>query len=155
MAEMEEPGGLPSMGSHRVRHNWSNLAVASAMCLRTFFSIPLFILLIFFSFAVQRQRIFSLLRWHLLSFAFVFYAFGINSWKKSMLRPRSGSILPVFSPGNIIFWGFTYVFHSFWVKFCKWCEIGLTSVIRIVNFLTSSSGWCHNLLPILGTVVKY
>ena len=23
-----EPGGLPSMGSHRVRHNWSNLAVA-------------------------------------------------------------------------------------------------------------------------------
>ena len=23
-----EPGGLPSMGSHRVRHNWSNLAAA-------------------------------------------------------------------------------------------------------------------------------
>ena len=23
-----EPGGLPSMGSHRVRHNWSDLAVA-------------------------------------------------------------------------------------------------------------------------------
>ena len=21
-----EPGGLPSLGSHRVRHNWSNLA---------------------------------------------------------------------------------------------------------------------------------
>ena len=27
-----EPGGLPSMGSHRVRHNWSNLA-AAAGCL--------------------------------------------------------------------------------------------------------------------------
>ena len=26
----EEPGGLPSMGSHRVRHDWSNLAAATA-----------------------------------------------------------------------------------------------------------------------------
>ena len=26
--EMGEPGGLPSMGSHRVRHDWSDLAVA-------------------------------------------------------------------------------------------------------------------------------
>ena len=24
-----EPGGLPSMGSHRVRHDWSNLAAAA------------------------------------------------------------------------------------------------------------------------------
>ena len=28
--ETEEPGGLPSMGSHRVRHNWSDLAAAAA-----------------------------------------------------------------------------------------------------------------------------
>ena len=27
---MGEPGGLPSMGSHRVRHNWSDLVVAAA-----------------------------------------------------------------------------------------------------------------------------
>ena len=27
---MEEPDGLPSMGSHRVRHDWSNLAAAAA-----------------------------------------------------------------------------------------------------------------------------
>ena len=26
---MEEPGGLPSMGSHRVRHDWSDLAAAT------------------------------------------------------------------------------------------------------------------------------
>ena len=26
----EEPGGLPSMGSHRVRHNSSDLAAAAA-----------------------------------------------------------------------------------------------------------------------------
>jgi len=29
---MGEPGGLPSMGSHRVGHDWSNLAVAAAAC---------------------------------------------------------------------------------------------------------------------------
>ena len=28
--EMEEPGGLPSMGSYRVRHDWSDLAAAIA-----------------------------------------------------------------------------------------------------------------------------
>ena len=26
-----EPGGLPSMGSHRVRHDWSDLAIAIAI----------------------------------------------------------------------------------------------------------------------------
>ena len=29
--EMGEPGGLPSMGSHRVRHDWSDLAAAGAL----------------------------------------------------------------------------------------------------------------------------
>ena len=28
---MEEPGGLPSMGSHRVGHNWSDLAAAAGV----------------------------------------------------------------------------------------------------------------------------
>ena len=28
---MGEPGGLPSMGSHRVGHDWGNLAATSAM----------------------------------------------------------------------------------------------------------------------------
>jgi len=27
---MAEPGGLPSMGSHRVGHDWSDLAAAAA-----------------------------------------------------------------------------------------------------------------------------
>ena len=30
---MGEPGGLPSMGSHRVSHNWSDLAAATAACM--------------------------------------------------------------------------------------------------------------------------
>ena len=29
-----EPGGLPSMGSHRVRHNWSDLAAAAGAALQ-------------------------------------------------------------------------------------------------------------------------
>ena len=28
---MTEPGGLPSMGSHRIRHDWSDLAAAAAV----------------------------------------------------------------------------------------------------------------------------
>ena len=38
----EEPGGLPSMGSHRVGHDWSNLAAAAAadwLIPNTFFSL--------------------------------------------------------------------------------------------------------------------
>ena len=31
---MGEPGGLPSMGSHRVRHNWSDLAAAAVSGVR-------------------------------------------------------------------------------------------------------------------------
>ena len=31
---MGEPGGLPSMGSHRVGHNWSNLAAAAEYIMR-------------------------------------------------------------------------------------------------------------------------
>ena len=30
---MAEPGGVPSMGSHRVGHNWSDLAAATAASL--------------------------------------------------------------------------------------------------------------------------
>ena len=32
----EEPGGLPSMGSHRVGHDWSNLAAAEAAAAKAF-----------------------------------------------------------------------------------------------------------------------
>ena len=36
-----EPGGLPSMGSHRVGHDWSNLAAAAAATAHTY---PLYLL---------------------------------------------------------------------------------------------------------------
>ena len=34
-----EPGGLPSMGSHRVGHNWSDLAAAAAVHISILFQI--------------------------------------------------------------------------------------------------------------------
>ena len=34
---MGHPGGLPSMGSHRVRHDWSDSAAAAYMCISIFF----------------------------------------------------------------------------------------------------------------------
>ena len=34
-----EPGGLPSMGSHRVRHDWSDLAAAAAAASQCWLSI--------------------------------------------------------------------------------------------------------------------
>jgi len=37
----EEPGGLPSMGLHRVRHDWSYLAAAAAVCVILFLLISL------------------------------------------------------------------------------------------------------------------
>ena len=43
-----EPGGLPSMGSHRVRHDWSDLAVAAAVAVTKLISeIQLFLISLF------------------------------------------------------------------------------------------------------------
>ena len=37
----QEPGGLPSMGSHRVAHDWGDTAAAAARCfLTSYFCIP-------------------------------------------------------------------------------------------------------------------
>ena len=49
---MEEPGRLPSMGSHRVGHDWSNLAAAAACMI---------IILSFIIFTICVISIFSLL----------------------------------------------------------------------------------------------
>ena len=37
---MGEPGGLPSMGSHRIRHDWSDLAEAAAQAHSCTWSLP-------------------------------------------------------------------------------------------------------------------
>ena len=37
-----EPGGLPSMGSHRVGPDWSDLAAAAALCIISYWSLNWF-----------------------------------------------------------------------------------------------------------------
>ena len=41
-----EPGGLPSMGSHRVRHDWGDSTAAAAVCVCHCYSLSLFQLLL-------------------------------------------------------------------------------------------------------------
>ena len=43
-----EPGGLPSMGSHRVGHDWSDLAAAAAAEKRASFSLTYWVKAVFF-----------------------------------------------------------------------------------------------------------
>ena len=45
---MGEPGGLPSMGLHRVGHDGSNLAAAAALFCNLFTSLILFFIFIIF-----------------------------------------------------------------------------------------------------------
>ena len=53
---MGEPGGLPSMGSHRVGHDWSDLAAAAAMCVYIY---TLHIYHILFICSLNRDKKFS------------------------------------------------------------------------------------------------
>ena len=41
---MGEPGGLPSMGSHRVGHDWSDLAAAASAYLRLLIFLPVILI---------------------------------------------------------------------------------------------------------------
>jgi len=52
---MVEPGELPSMGSHRVGHNWSDLAAAAAVTVSAFILFNLFS----YDFRVRCERITS------------------------------------------------------------------------------------------------
>ena len=57
---MVEPGGLPSMGSHRVGHNWSDLAAAAAVGLKVLFLVfQVFFLGLFFHFGRTRPPVAS------------------------------------------------------------------------------------------------
>ena len=60
---MGKPGGLPSMGSHRVGHNWSDLAAAAAAAWISFHHLFLWIYffsLFFYYIKINPLRIFNL-----------------------------------------------------------------------------------------------
>ena len=57
---MGEPGGLPSMGSHRVGYDWSDLAAAAACC-STYLNFSLLNIWIIFCCAAVSQFVYSLI----------------------------------------------------------------------------------------------
>ena len=70
---MAEPGGLPSVGSHRVRHNWTHLAAAAAwniIKLLNFFSLSI----TFFIVVVNLRHYIGLFQF--CSFPFFFFSFS-------------------------------------------------------------------------------
>ena len=52
-----EPGGLPSMGSHRVRHDWSDLAAAAAKGMAASLSPACYLILVKESFNINWTRV--------------------------------------------------------------------------------------------------
>ena len=53
----EEPSGLPSMGSHRVGHNWSDLAAAAEAAKSILFWPTCLLLLIYYIISIEAQKI--------------------------------------------------------------------------------------------------
>ena len=68
---MVGPGGLPSMGSHRVRHNWSDLAAAAA--------IP-YILLMFTQLSIFLSMKTMWILWKSCEFCLLFYLYNVLYW---------------------------------------------------------------------------
>ena len=86
----EEPGGLQSIGSQRVRHDWSNLACMNAVCICSFPSIMLIFHEKLLEGVLHRKDPHSYL-----CFAFLgdrFYFYFIDLWWPSL---NSSSPLPV------------------------------------------------------------
>ena len=102
-----EPGGLPSMGSHRVGQNWSNLAAAAAAALfASILSHFVGCIFILFMVSFSVQKLLTLIRSHLLIFVFIYITLG-NRSKKVLSWFMSKSVLPIFSSKSFIVPGLT------------------------------------------------
>ena len=104
-----EPGGLPSMGSHRVRHDWSDLAAAAAAILSLEQS----------SSPVQWFSSSAAYQNHLESF---FFFFCLTTWH---VEPGPGfePVPPALGAQNLNHWTFTEVLHL--GSFKKYWWLGL------------------------------
>ena len=87
-----EPGGLPSMGSRRVGHDWSDLAVAAALILQNITS-SLFVCLPQVDWATVRQRLVfdSFLCPGLPSMGHLLSKWLLNEWMNEHLLPAEGA----------------------------------------------------------------
>ena len=119
-----EPGGLPSMGLHRVGHNWSDLAAALrnsvAWCLSlfwNFFQIWFLLFLVFFwDFSYLYDRPFL----HVPYISYIVYLF---------LKKKISAFMQVFM--------FLFVFHFTNILFCG-VSYALLSFLVLVIVYTSS-----------------
>ena len=96
---MGEPGGLLSMGSHRVGHDWSDLAAAAA------------------AFAVG--KLLCLIKSHSFIFGLISFALGDKSKKMWFM---SKNVLSTFSSRVLRFQIVNSGLNPFWVYFWIWSE---------------------------------
>ena len=95
----EEPGGLPSMGSHRVGHDWSDLAAVAAAA---FSCVDVCVSLIFLMISFEVQMLLVLIMSTVFIFVFVAYTYGVIS-KNLFLNLGSQRFTSVlFSKGFIV-----------------------------------------------------
>ena len=105
----EEPGGLPSMGSHRVGHNWRDLAAATVLYqiwhLKIFFSQSMGRLLIPLAFSFTKAKFSILMKSSLSVVSFMDHIFG-GVHKKTSPYPRSSRFSPLLSYKRLEFYIF-------------------------------------------------
>ena len=124
---MGEPGGLPSMGSHRVRHNWSDLAAATRannhiyiICEKTLQD--------------RKKKSYQLGTLGSFLFIFIFPDFSMGRFQ-SIVKIHFSYICPVlFSKNNNVYIGILFsTFHLFWITFIS-CSFPFYFYISLWNF---------------------
>ena len=136
---MAEPGGLPSMGSHRVGHDWSDLAAAAWVGGSGWW--------------LDGLSILSLLIWQVIFFILISYSKTFNDWNPLYFREEL--IIPTVFPFSKRFccilklgrsvWHFSvdYHHHNFMVP-------SIEALIANMYFFKKKLYWiCYNIVSVL------
>ena len=79
-----EPGGLRSMGSHRVRHDWSDWVVWLYIFFFSLIYLLIFILCIFVVWCLMVNDVYLLCELYLISLKMLIFVSFKNKWKKNL-----------------------------------------------------------------------
>ena len=145
---MGEPGGLPSVGSHRVRHDWSNLAAAAARSCGEFWTkrgTGFTFAFKMFPKAIQRKDRFEGSDENAEALGGWIFVQGHTAGKEWQSAPRHrGQTAKLRSPGLVSAW-----MHMGWHEpqpFCPHCYIVLRSVFsqspKAAEVLTETKRVC-------------